>query len=610
MRTLLTFCVLAAFPSLILAQRPGQQPPVEFTTLIAHWANYADDSYLEFVRDAKPEVCQLGFYGGHFYSLAHTPQYKGYPAHFPARGLPECGRWFDTRNAAVHDLGSKVVGHFNVTFLVGEPDGPDGPRGFFRFYRDLWDEKELGPKPVADPLDLLARNADGTPMASKNYSIGGMREFTACLNNPHWRAVLKAWAKRGLARGVDGYIINYFYRHDCQCEHCRAGFHAYLDDRFTPAELMGKFGIADLKSHKFPEIVGWHDPAETTPLRLDMLRFSQLSAKAAFDEVFVKYARSLKPDLILGQWNHLGSFSQIRGDERTMLPSDIWGKDETYLWYSLGGSGNYTDLANGYLGEGTLQARYVRGTFADKPFTLGKYEQTRTRAAIAELLANGGVPMGFYCRHEDPAAREVFVRYFGFVRDNDRVFRGNRPHAEVALLFPRSKVHAGDVSAVEAFKSVGGKLLDQHVLFDVLPDDTVTPEVRERYRAVADPTKPGELPGGLSTFAAPATVRVSASRPAGVEAELDVHFVNYNRTEPGKPKSPGGGIIDEKPIPAAGVTANVVLPAGAKVRSVVAISPEFPEPMALKFAVTDGRVTFAMPTFLVYAVGRVTFDRD
>src|SRR4029078_5465817 len=87
-----------------------------------------------------------------------------------------------------------------------------GPRGFFKFYTELWDEKELGPRPVADPLMLLARNADGTPMASKQYSIGQMREYTACLNNPHWRAVLKAWAKVGIDSGGDGAMINYFQR--------------------------------------------------------------------------------------------------------------------------------------------------------------------------------------------------------------------------------------------------------------------------------------------------------------------------------------------------------------------------------------------------------------
>src|SRR5439155_16455362 len=111
-----------------------------------------------------------------------------------------------------------------------------------------------GRKPVVDPLDLLARNADGSPMDSKNYSIGNMREFTACLNNPHWRTVLKAWAKRGIERGVDGYVINYFYRHNCLCEHCQAGFHGYMAGRHTAAELKEKFGIESIQKHEFQEI--------------------------------------------------------------------------------------------------------------------------------------------------------------------------------------------------------------------------------------------------------------------------------------------------------------------------------------------------------------------
>src|SRR5438876_1569521 len=84
---------------LATTQAPGavaqDRPRLEFTRMIAHWAEYADADYLKFVEAAKPEICQIGFYGGHFYSLAHTPQYKGYPAHFPVQGLTECGQWFD-----------------------------------------------------------------------------------------------------------------------------------------------------------------------------------------------------------------------------------------------------------------------------------------------------------------------------------------------------------------------------------------------------------------------------------------------------------------------------------------------------------------------------------
>src|SRR4051812_4500499 len=75
---------------------------VEFTRLVAHWDEYTSPEYLRFIDEVRPEVAQVGFYGGHFWSLAHTPQGKGYPAHFPVQGLAECGKWFVDLNAELH----------------------------------------------------------------------------------------------------------------------------------------------------------------------------------------------------------------------------------------------------------------------------------------------------------------------------------------------------------------------------------------------------------------------------------------------------------------------------------------------------------------------------
>ena len=114
-------------------------------------------------------------------------------------------------------------------------------------------------------------------------------------------------------------------------------FRKYLGERFTAGELKRRFGITDLAAHQFDEIVAWHEPSQSTPLRREMLRFSQIASKRAFDEVFLGFGRSLKPDLIDAQWNHLGEFSQISGDERCLLPGELWGRGEDYLWYSMGG---------------------------------------------------------------------------------------------------------------------------------------------------------------------------------------------------------------------------------------------------------------------------------
>ncbi len=589
------------------AAHPQPAPRFEFRRMVAHWVDYGNPEYLTFIDDAKPEVVQVGFYGGHFWSLAHTPQYKGYPAHFPVQGLKECGDWFVDLNAKLHKRNVKVVGHFNVEFLVGDPDSKDGPHGFFKFYRDLWNEKELGPRPVKDPLEFMQKNADGTPISAKSYSIGGMREYSACLNNPHWRQVLKAWVKVGIERGVDGYISNYFYRHNCLCPHCQSGFRDYLKSRFKAEELAAQFDIKDIDKHAFTEIVGWHNPKESTPLRREMLRYSQISCKQAYDDVFVKYGRSLKKDLILAQWNHLGNFNQINGDERCMLPKELWGKDEDYAWYSTGAAAVYTDFEKGDFGEGTLQARYLRGAFDNKPFTLGKYENTRMRVAIAELAANGGAPMGFYTNFKNAAARKEIVRYYQFLEKNDKLLRGSRPAGEVLLLFPRSRVHEGDVAAVEAFRKRGKELLDQHVVFDVLPDDMLTQEIRENYRAVVKATEPLKLPDGLSTIKAPVTVRVSFDRTATNDA-LIIHLVNYAR-EPGAPNKGKGG-EDERPLVVKGVEIRLPPQYGNKGGSIKFLTPESDRPLLLGITSTNLGPVIEAPEFLVYAMIRIELPRS
>ena len=601
------FALLVAWGTGLNTACAEEPPRLEFTRMVAHWADYADPGYLPFIEEAQPEVAQFGFYGAHFWSLAHTPFGKGYPAHFPVQGLTECGQWFADMNRELHARNVKVIGHFNVKFLVGDLDGPEGPRGFFKFYRDLWDEQVLGPKPVDDPMELLERNRDGSLLSNNKYSIGKMKEYWGCLNNPAWRQVLKAWVKYAVNQGVDGLIANYFYRHDCHCRHCVAGFKEYLAKQYTADELRQAFGIKDLASHQFDEIVCWHKPEESTPLRREMLRWSQIANKQAFDDVFIQYGRSLKPDLRVAQWNHLSFFIQISGDERCLLPAEMWGRGEDYLWYSSGAAAYFTDLEAGILGEITLQARYIRGAFDDKPFPIGKYESTRTRAAIAELAANGGAPMGFYTRFRDPEARAEIARYYQFMKRYDGLYNANRSHAEVVLLFPRSHVHQGDLEPLERFKQQGIELLNRHVLFDVIPDDLATAEKLKPYALVIEPAKAAklpQLPETLSRFAGPTTVRVSASRPAD-GSELDLHLVNYNRIEPEKKRGAGRGIADEKPIAAETFNVDLRLPPGLAVSRATWITPEQPEGTPVNVTVEQGRLRCAVPQFLVYGVLRL-----
>ena len=61
-----------------------------------------------------------------------------------------------------------------------------------------------------------------------------------------------------------------------------------------------------------------------------MLLWSQLLNKQIYDDLFLEFGRSLKPDLIIAQWAHLGDFQQLNFDEPGQPPPASWqGRTQT-----------------------------------------------------------------------------------------------------------------------------------------------------------------------------------------------------------------------------------------------------------------------------------------
>jgi hypothetical protein len=249
----------------------------------------------------------------------------------------------------------------------------------------------------------------------------------------------------------------------------------------------------------------------------------------------------------------------------------------------------------------------MRGAGGDRPFTICHYENVKIRAAMAELAAKGGAPMTRYANFNDPESRAELLRFFRFMKRHDDAYSASTMAGEAVLLYPRSQLHQGRFAdAMSAFYSAGERLLNDHVLFDVIPDDIATPEMLGRYRRVFTISSLPELEREsypeLSRFEAPGSVRVSASRPPAGSV-WDIHFVNYGRKEPaGK----GNGLVaDENPIAAAGVRADLVSPQGFSIQRIEWASPESPDLRALDFERDADRARFTVPEFLVYAVARV-----
>ncbi|MFL2908498.1 MAG: hypothetical protein ACJZ65_05000, partial [Limisphaerales bacterium] len=180
--------------------------------------------------------------------------------------------------------------------------------------------------------------------------------------------------------------------------------------------------------------------------------------------------------------------------------------------------------------------------------------------------------------------------------------------ADALLLYPRRSVHYGDVQSVQSFIELGDALLDRHVLFDVLPDDLATHDILTRYRTVYTVHHPTGDNADFIRIQAPSTVRASLSRPTKAN-RLHLHLVNYNRTEPAKPRSAGGGIHDEKPIAAEGI--HFTLPNSSPIRRARLLSPELAAPIPLR-PQADGadRTRIEVPQFLVYAIIELDFEGD
>ncbi|MFM8470595.1 MAG: hypothetical protein ACKODH_11605, partial [Limisphaerales bacterium] len=387
-----------------------------------------------------------------------------------------------------------------------------------------------------------------------------------------------------------------------------------------------------LRAHQFAEIPSWHNPKETSPYKLAALKWTQIALKDAFDDVFITHGRRLKPDLLTAQWNHLGGFNQISGDERCLLPAGLWGRGEDYLWYSTGNAASQTDLANGDLGDGTLQLRFIRGAFGPKPFLLGKYEQTRTRTTIAEGIANGGAGLGFYATYKNPAGREAMTTYFGFAAKHRDLYLGAQPAAELLLLYPRSAVHRGDVEPVARFKAIGHQLAREGYVFDIEPDDIVTEAQVNSRRAVVDcdpsrRTSAGMAVKPLAVTGPPADDQVAKWRkelaavtrregaPTVVASVLSqpkrrlVHLVNYNREEPPKARNMGAGPHEEKPLAVEGTTVRLSLAPGERVKSIRLLSPDAEVSTGPAGLVQRaGEAAFTVPRMLIYTVAVAELD--
>jgi hypothetical protein len=495
-----------------------------FNRMTEHWVVPQRLDLEQHVRRAGLQLVQTGTFGPQFYGLADDDSVdRGWV------GMPLIG--IDANLELIRDLiprlqaaGVLVVGQMSMSWHYGDHEAD---KGLFGNWRRLWDQYLPGdmPCPSAEQAQQLAD--DGTlrrwPIPGRPYYA-----YAGCMCNPHWLAMLAAMLEKAIELGVDGINVHHNFENFCPCDFCRTELSAWLTTAFTEDERVSLFGTSELQDL---------DP-----------RHARQEA-AAFDEVFINKGRQLKPDLLLAQWYHKYDFGP--GDERSLLPPELWAHDEDYIWYSQGGNKGASDIAHGYVADMGLPARFVHAAGQGRPFVINKYDSKRLRLSIAEAAANHFAGPAFHWTQDadESFALEDYTapvyRYQRFLADQARLIHPAEPWSQIGLVYPRRGELVADMSCTDALRRLGRLLEDDHQFFDMLLDHQITESDLREYRLLilADVARLNDAEIACLRSFVDAGGRLLCS---GTTAQLNVD--GSTREIPALPPAPGVEWLDDVPV--------------------------------------------------------------
>ncbi len=501
--------ILIALMTTSIQVQAQEHKPFWFQRACSHYGEI-DDAFGDYIDDVRPQIVIAGFFGPNYWSAMSYAREKGVKRLWTSLGGGPVDRdWMKQLIERSHRNGAKFIGLFSLSRPFGDPEKP---AGFFKFIDEDWDDNVLGPKPETRAIDMMEKKADGSLWKQEAYRVEGGAEYWGCISNPHWREVLKRMVTAAIGIGLDGFHIIFPQREGCVCEYCQAAFRRWLGARHTAAQLKERHQINDLKSHTFSTISGWYEREDASEYALECLKFTQASLKDCYDEVFIRHGRAIKPDLILGQWNHIyrssykgpgqlaGTFAQLNADERCVLPSTRWGKGEDFVWYSIGNWRMYDKPDEHSFADFGIERKYLYEAGGGKPSTVKMDDNVRIQLTFAESVAYGGFAYPRGPDYRDASTHNAVKAWFDFLRKNEQLYHPATPYSEAALVWNRRAVHRGDTLHTADFKRLGSLLTKNHVLYDVLIDDNLSLERLKQYRLVLLPSVADFIEDEQTTF--------------------------------------------------------------------------------------------------------------
>ena len=443
-----------------------------FNRMVEHWTPPQRLDLVEHVRRGRLQLVQTGNFGPQLYSLADDPTVDRSWVGMPLIGLRENLDYIGDLIPRVQEAGARFVGQLSMAWHYG--DHLEG-KGIFGVWEQIWSDDLLGPPPCSDPIPPQQLLADGSP---RRWAIPDRPyyAYSGCMCNPHWLATLKPMVRKAIELGVDGFNVHHNFENFCACDYCRDYVVSHLQEKFSPDELQQVLGSSDPASSENP-LTPVPDCSDDLKQRFGLFinRLANIRRKEAFDDIFITYGRSLKPDLMLAQWYHKYDFKPH--DERSLLPDEMWSRDEDYIWYSQGGNKGASSIRHGYLADMGLPARYTYAAGEGRPFIINKYDIRRWRLSIAEAAANHLAGPAFHWADEENPEFSLedycgpVFRYHRFLADHQDLIHPARPWSQLGLVYPRRAEFAGETDSLEPLKRLGRLLEDDHLLFDIILDE-------------------------------------------------------------------------------------------------------------------------------------------
>lgn len=447
--------------------------------IIEHWTLPRVDQLLDHVRRAQIQVVQVGNFGLDFYSLAEDGEIARPWAGMPLYGIRENLALAAEVIPQIQTAGAAVVGQLSTTMHFGDHEQSLGLFG--DAWDAVWSGDVLGPAPCRSIDEVSQRQADGS-LVWRTIAGRPYRTYRGCMCNPYWSTMLKAMVYKGLEVGLDGFNATHHYESFCRCSYCVEYARSYLCSRLSSEECVQLYASDRLEEvDPFAPSADCPQPLQKQ-LELLLAQGAALRRKESFDEVFATYGRSLKPGLLLAQWNHKYDFRPH--DERSLLPGALWAKGEDYIWYSQGPNKWGSDLSRGYLADMGLPSRFIYAAGEGRPFVINKYDYRRWRIWAGEAMAHHGTAIAYHAgpprleqEEKDRVAPEDYygpvIRYQRFMAEHEALLHPATPYSQVALVYPRRAELQAEMDCLDVLKRLGHLLENAHWLFDIILDEQV-----------------------------------------------------------------------------------------------------------------------------------------